>query len=152
MAWIDLAGDLAAMAVADLGVSVTLTRVTPGAMNIATGVRATTTATYTLTAIRGEERVDAVDGGGGGGHTEQVVYTLLAADLDFEPGPKDRLTDGAWVYRVVGSDGDVDDGCVELTVQRWLVGDEDDTVVVVAGGQWDFSTANDSDQALMMWD
>ena len=151
MAWIDLAGDLAAMAVADLGVSVTLTRVTPGAMNIATGVRATTTATYTLTAIRGAGRVDAVDGGGGG-HAEQVVYTLLAADLDFEPGPRDTVTDGAWVYHVIGSDLDVDDGCVELTVQRWLTGDEDDTPVIAAGGQWDFSTPNDSDQALLIWD
>ncbi len=138
MAWDELAQELAGIAARDLGVSITLGSVTMGAMNITTGIRAKTTTSVTVNAIRQAADVEAVDGGG---KLERVVYSMLVDDVTDVTGSGvvdgvgsnvdagDTVTDGDTVYKVVSVDLSVDGSMYEVTAERWLTGDENDTPV-----------------------
>ena len=75
---------------------ITITRTTPGAINTATGIRAETTTTATLTAIVSRVRSDAA--GGSGATARRVTFTVLAEDCvdsgpsAFRPDENDRVS------------------------------------------------------------
>lgn len=92
------------------GRSVTVRRVTAGALNAATGVRATTTLAETITAIQGQREMQ-VDGGV---PAVETTYQLVAADLSFEPSVGDEVVDGAATRRVYKLERSVDGKAITL--------------------------------------
>lgn len=115
MAWGDEMDSLADAVDDAFGVSVTVRRVTAGAMNTTTMVRASTTTDTTVTASRGRSRVEP-----GRSKVEQVRYTILASLLSFRPDAGDLLIDGTKTYTATACELSVDGRMYELDVERGL--------------------------------
>lgn len=117
MAWTDDA-DAIANDVVDLlsAGTVTLRRVTRGALNTTTGVRGSTTTDKALAAVRLRSRA-FVDGSGI--KTEEAVYVIKAsAASPTPPDTDDRLIDGTREYTVARVERSVDERIYELFCRR----------------------------------
>lgn len=96
--------------------AITLTSIVPGAMNTTTGVRAGSTTTATVTAIRTERpMLDSA-----GRNIVEVRYgirkTVSGSALSFVPKPGDTITDGSTAYPICNVERLVDDLAYVLTV------------------------------------
>lgn len=115
MPWSDEMADLSAAVDDAFGVSVTYVAVTArGAYNVSTGARAETTATSTITAVRGRSTNTPQ---GTGRPIESVTYSIAVSEIA-TPKVGDRLVDSGKTFVVTAVEPDVDRTRTEVTCQR----------------------------------
>lgn len=116
MTWADEMDSLAEAVEEGLGDSVTVRRVTPGAMNTTTMIRAKTTSDTTVSAVRHGSRAD---GDVRGAKVESVRYSIRSSRLSFRPDPGDQVID-THTYTVTGCELSADGRFYEVTAERGL--------------------------------